>query len=103
MRLAHPAFSGVFMGLWNVISGLALAVGEMAGGFFLDLGVKHLGNFGAAYAMVFLAVGLGLLGCLVLLSFMNVERISAADCPWAGSEHDSPIAATGNSCRPSGN
>ncbi len=72
MRLAHPAFGGVFMGLWNVISGLALAVGEMTGGFFLDLGVKHLGNFGAAYAMVFLAVGLGLLGCLVLLSFMNV-------------------------------
>ena len=74
MRLAHPAFSGVFMGLWNFISGLALAVGEMAGGFFLDLGVKYLGNYNAAYAMVFLAIGLGLLGCLLLLSFMNVGK-----------------------------
>ena len=83
MRLAHPAFSGIFMGLWNLISGLALAVGEMAGGFFLDVGVNILGILGSAYAMVFLAVGLGLLGCLVILSFMNVGEYRAADCPWS--------------------
>jgi BCD family chlorophyll transporter-like MFS transporter len=72
MRLAHPVFSGVFMGLWNLISGLALAAGEMAGGFFLDLGMWFFGNLGAAYAMVFLSIGLGLLGCLVLLRYIDV-------------------------------
>jgi MFS family permease len=72
MRLAHPVFSGVFMGLWNLISGLALATGEMAGGFFLDLGIWFFGNLGAAYAIVFLSIGLGLLGCLALLSFIDV-------------------------------
>jgi MFS family permease len=74
MRLAHPAFSGVFMGLWNLISGLALAAGEMTGGFLLDQGMRLLGNLEAAYAIVFLGVGLGLLGCLVLLKFINVGK-----------------------------
>lgn len=73
MRLAHPACSGVFMGLWNLISGLALAVGEMAGGFSLDLGERLWQSPAAAYGMVFWVVGLGLLGCLLLLSFIKVE------------------------------
>jgi MFS transporter, BCD family, chlorophyll transporter len=74
MRLVHPAFSGVFMGLWNLISGLALAMGEMAGGFFLDLGGQFLGGLKPAYALVFLGIALGLLGSLALLRLINVER-----------------------------
>jgi len=74
MRLAHPVFGGVFMGLWNLLSGLALALGEMIGGFFLDLGLTWLGTARAAYAGVFLLEALGLLGCLVLLRFLKVER-----------------------------
>jgi MFS family permease len=74
MRLAHPVFSGVFMGLWNLISGLALALGEMAGGFFLDVGLRFGGNFETAYTFVFLGISLGLLGCLVLLMYINVEK-----------------------------
>ncbi len=74
MRLAHPAFSGVFMGLWNLISGLALATGEMTGGFFLDQGMRIFGNLEVAYAIVFLGEGLGLLGCLLLLRFINVGK-----------------------------
>ena len=61
------------MGLWNLISGLALATGEMAGGFFLDLGKQFLRNPESAYALVFLTVALGLLGCLLLLRFIDVE------------------------------
>ncbi|MBM4288915.1 MAG: BCD family MFS transporter [Deltaproteobacteria bacterium] len=72
MRLTHPSFSGVFMGLWNLISGLALAAGEMAGGFLLDQGVRLWGDLGVGYAMVFLAEALGLLGCLVMLRFISV-------------------------------
>ncbi|HSO71934.1 MAG TPA: MFS transporter [Thermodesulfobacteriota bacterium] len=73
MRLAHSACSGVFMGLWNLISGLALAMGEMTGGFFLHLGERLFGTMGAAYGTVFLVVSLGLLGCLLLLTFINLE------------------------------
>jgi BCD family chlorophyll transporter-like MFS transporter len=72
MRLVHPAFSGVFMGLWNLISGLALAVGEITGGLLLDLGLRFWGTLGASYAVVFLVIGSGLLGCLALLGFINV-------------------------------
>jgi MFS transporter, BCD family, chlorophyll transporter len=73
MRLAPTACSGVFMGLWNLISGLALALGEMTGGFSLDLAERLWQSTGAAYGMVFGAVGLGLLGCLVLFSFISVS------------------------------
>jgi MFS transporter, BCD family, chlorophyll transporter len=72
MRLAPQACSGVFMGLWNLISGLALAVGEMAGGFSLDLAERLWQSTGMAYGMVFGTVGLGLLGCLGLFSFISV-------------------------------
>jgi BCD family chlorophyll transporter-like MFS transporter len=74
MRLAHPVFSGIFMGLWNLISGLALAIGEMAGGFFLELGMRFWGEAGAAYAGVFLGIALGLSACLVLLKFIDVGK-----------------------------
>jgi hypothetical protein len=74
MRLAHPVFSGIFMGLWNLISGLALAFGEMAGGFFLDLALGLGGNVSTAYTLVFLGIAFGLLGCLVLLRCINVDK-----------------------------
>lgn len=74
MRLAHPIFGGVFMGLWNLISGLALALGEMAGGLFLDHGRHFWNTPGSAYACVFFLAALGLLGCLVLLSGLKVAK-----------------------------
>ncbi len=74
MRLAHPVFGGVFMGLWNLISGLALALGEMAGGFFLDRFLQRLDTSAGAYVGVFLLQAVGLLGCLIFLRFLKVER-----------------------------
>ncbi len=73
MRLAHPVFGGIFMGLWNLISGLALALGEMAGGFFLDHGLHRFGTPRLAYTAVFLLEALGLLGCLLLLHLLQVD------------------------------
>lgn len=74
MRLAHPVFGGVFMGLWNFLSGLALAGGEMVGGFFLEQGLDLFGSWGSAYAGVFLVEAMGLLGCLILLQHLRVEQ-----------------------------
>ncbi len=67
MAMAHPLFSGIFMGLWNLMSGLALAAGEMAGGALKDWLTKTTGSVAEAYGWVFLVEGLGLIGCLFLL------------------------------------
>jgi BCD family chlorophyll transporter-like MFS transporter len=67
MSFVHPAFSGIFMGLWNLVSGLALAAGEMAGGILKDKIFSLVGKVNDAYGWVFLIEGLGLLICLVLL------------------------------------
>jgi BCD family chlorophyll transporter-like MFS transporter len=67
MTMAHPAFSGVFMGLWNLVSGLALAAGEMCGGFLKDRLVRLTGSADQAFGWLFLLEGLGLAGCLIFL------------------------------------
>ncbi len=74
MNMAHPTFSGIFMGLWNLASGIALAAGEMTGGLLIDR-FRHLtgGNPGA-YGWVFLLEGAGLLGCLLLLASLSLKK-----------------------------
>jgi BCD family chlorophyll transporter-like MFS transporter len=74
MGLAHPAFSGVFMGLWNLISGLALAAGEMTGGLLRDQMLAITGTPQGAYGLVFLLEGLGLVACLALLKSLKREQ-----------------------------
>lgn len=73
MAWAHPLFSGIFMGLWNLMSGLALAGGEMTGGALIDWFTQATGSVAGAYGWVFLLEGLGLLGCLVLLLPLKQE------------------------------
>jgi len=74
MNLAHPLFSGVFMGLWNLISGLALAAGEMLGGFLQEQALRLTGSVGPSYGLVFVVEGAGLLACLLLLAALNQDR-----------------------------
>ncbi len=74
MRLVHPAFGGLFMGCWNLVSGLALAAGEMAGGFFLERAEDYLGSVTLAYSAIFWFAGFGLLAGLVLLYFIDISK-----------------------------
>jgi BCD family chlorophyll transporter-like MFS transporter len=74
MRLAHPTFSGIFMGLWNLASGLALAAGEMTGGFLKDRLFYLTGSNSGAYGWVFLLEGVGLLACLLVLAPVKLEK-----------------------------
>jgi BCD family chlorophyll transporter-like MFS transporter len=67
MRLAHPA-----------VSGLALAAGEMLGGFLKDLLFQVLGDLPRAYGWVFLLEGVGFLSCLLLLLPLNLEKYRPA-------------------------
>ena len=67
MGMTHPLFSGIFMGLWNLMSGLALAAGEMTGGALKDRFTDLTGSVTGAYGWLFLLEGLGLFCCLVLL------------------------------------
>jgi BCD family chlorophyll transporter-like MFS transporter len=74
MSLAHPTFSGIFMGLWNLASGLALAAGEMTGGFLKDRLFYLSGSNSGAYGWVFLLEGVGLLACLLFLAPVKLEK-----------------------------
>jgi BCD family chlorophyll transporter-like MFS transporter len=74
MSMAHPAFSGIFMGLWNLASGLALAAGEMAGGLLKDRFFYLSGSNAGAYGWVFLLEGAGLLACLLLLVPLSLKK-----------------------------
>jgi BCD family chlorophyll transporter-like MFS transporter len=74
MRMAHPKFSGIFMGLWNLASGLALAAGEMTGGFLKDRFAYLSGSEAGAYGWVFLLEGVGLLACLLFLAPLSLEK-----------------------------
>jgi BCD family chlorophyll transporter-like MFS transporter len=74
MSMAHPTFSGIFMGLWNLASGLALAAGEMTGGFLKDRLFYLSGSNSGAYGWVFLLEGVGLLACLLFLAPVKLEK-----------------------------
>jgi MFS transporter, BCD family, chlorophyll transporter len=74
MSLAHPRFSGIFMGLWNLTSGLALAAGEMAGGFLKDKFFFLSGSESGAYGWVFLLEGVGLLLTLLFLVPLSLKK-----------------------------
>jgi BCD family chlorophyll transporter-like MFS transporter len=74
MSLAHPAFSGIFMGLWNLVSGLALAAGEMMGGVLKDRLFGVSGTVQGAYGWVFLLEGVGLLACILFLIPLKREK-----------------------------
>ncbi len=67
MSMTHPLFGGIFMGLWNLMSGLALAAGEMTGGILKEWLTGLTGAVPAAYGWLFLLEGLGLFCCLALL------------------------------------
>jgi BCD family chlorophyll transporter-like MFS transporter len=74
MSMAHPSFSGIFMGLWNLASGLALAAGEMAGGFLKDKFFYLSGSESGAYGWVFGLEAVGLLACLLFLAPLNLKK-----------------------------
>ena len=74
MGMAHPRFSGIFMGLWNLAGGLALAAGEMTGGFLKERFAYLSGSEAGAYGWVFLLEGVGLLACLLFLVPLSLEK-----------------------------
>jgi BCD family chlorophyll transporter-like MFS transporter len=89
MNLVDERNSGFFMGLWNFISGLALALGGMAGGPLRDGVFALTGSSAVGYASVFVVEGLGLLACLYLLRKIDLRSY------WKSHEiiHSEPVSA----------
>lgn len=73
MSLVDENGSGFFMGVWNFIAGLAIALGEMMGGPIKDLFSAVTGHLGIGYAGVFLIQAAGLLLCLYFLRKIGEE------------------------------
>jgi MFS transporter, BCD family, chlorophyll transporter len=90
MSMAHPSFSGIFMGLWNLASGLALAAGEMAGGFLKDRFFHLSGSEAGAYGWVFLLEGVGLLTCLLFLVPLSLKKYRPPLALLAGNDKVKP-------------
>jgi hypothetical protein len=62
------------MGLWNLVSGMGLAAGEMAGGALKDQIFYLSGTQQGAYGWVFLLEGVGFLACLLLLVPLKMKK-----------------------------
>ena len=74
MSLVDENGSGFFMGVWNFISGLAIALGEIMGGPLKDVVTAVTGNLGVGYASVFFMQAVGLVVCLFCLRKIGQVR-----------------------------
>ena len=74
MRLVHERNSGLFMGLWNLVSGLSIALGEGLGGVLRDWLASLTLPIKYAYAAIFLIEAGGMLACLMPLLMIRRGR-----------------------------
>lgn len=77
VRVSRVDLSGMIMGLWAVVGGLAIGFGELGGAAAVDLLAAITGSVPASYAILFVAEGLGLLLCLALIMRFRLERYHA--------------------------
>lgn len=77
VRVSRVDLSGMIMGLWAVVGGLAIGFGELGGAAAVDLLAGITGSIAASYAILFVAEGLGLLICLALIMRFHPERFHA--------------------------
>ena len=74
MRVARPDLSGLIMGMWAVVGGVAIGLGELGGGVIVDLSLRVTGNMALSYGILFLFEAVGLLLCLLLIALFDLRR-----------------------------
>ena len=82
MSLVDENNSGFFMGIWNFMSGLAIASGEMIGGPLKDLIQYWTNSASIGYAGAFGLEAVGLMACLYVLDKIDKNHY------WAGYDQD---------------
>jgi BCD family chlorophyll transporter-like MFS transporter len=92
MAMSREHQAGTYLALWSAIQLVSRGAGIAAGGALRDLGLGLTGGFPGAYALVFWAEGLGVLGCIALLRWVDVAGFAAGRQPldaaeaWAGAD-----------------
>jgi MFS family permease len=74
VRIARADLSGVIMGLWAVVGGVAIGAGELNGAALVDLATKLTGSIPLGYGILFIIESAGLLICLLLIARFKLFR-----------------------------
>ncbi len=87
MSLTNMSHAGLFLGLWGIIQALAQGFGTIGGGLARDIAQYQTGSVVLGYTTVYGASLVLLLGSLVLVAVLRLERHLRAGemrSPWAG-------------------
>lgn len=67
VKVTRNDLSGTIMGLWTVIGGLAIGMGELVGAAVVDTTIFFTGSVQMGYGFLFIAESAGLMICLILI------------------------------------
>ena len=67
VKVTRNDLSGTIMGLWAVIGGLAIGLGELVGAAVVDATILLTGSVQMGYGLLFIAESAGLMICLILI------------------------------------
>jgi BCD family chlorophyll transporter-like MFS transporter len=71
MLIAREDLSGMLMGLWAVVGGISMGVGELGGAIIVDLASSLTASPALGYAILFSIEGIGLFICVFIILPFN--------------------------------
>lgn len=74
VRITREDISGVIMGLWAVIGGLSIGIGEAGGAALVDIAANITGSVPLGYGILFVVESAGLMLCLLLIARFRFVR-----------------------------
>ena len=74
VRVTREDISGVIMGLWAVIGGISIGIGEAGGAALVDFAANTTGNVALGYGILFIVESAGLILCLLLIARFRFVR-----------------------------
>lgn len=74
VKVTRNDLSGTIMGLWAVIGGLAIGMGELVGAAVVDATILLTGSVQMGYGVLFIAESAGLMICLILIIKFKFEN-----------------------------
>ena len=74
VKAARVDISGMIMGLWAVVGGIAIGIGEFSGAALVDVATKATDSAAMGYGFLFIIEGFGLLLCLFLIKNFKMKH-----------------------------